>query len=105
MRCKICECEMIEKNKIKYGTKGAECHISRHHYFPKRFNKFFNDEEITKNFDITNKNEKANLCYNCHEELIHNIIINPKIIKKMKKQMAKKDIKKRIIILYRQLLK
>lgn len=105
MKCELCNCELIEKNTIKYGTKGAECHISRHHYFPKRFWKFFTDEEIIKIFNIKNKNEKANLCYNCHEELIHNIIINPKIIKKMKKQMAKKDIKKRIIILYRQLLK
>jgi len=105
MKCELCNCELIEKNIIKYATKGAECHISRHHYFPKRFNKFFNDKEIAKNFGIKNKKERANLCYNCHEELIHNIIITPEIIKRIKRIMVGKDIKERIIVLYKQLLK
>lgn len=105
MKCKLCDCKMMEKNEVQYGGKGAECHISRHHYFPKRFNKFFTRQEMVDNFGIKNRNEVANLCYNCHEELIHNIIITPEIIKKLNKKMSKKTIKERIIILHKQLLK
>jgi hypothetical protein len=105
MKCELCNCKLLEKNEIKYGTKGAECHISRHHYFPKRFKKFFNNEEIKRVFGINNKNDVTNLCYSCHEELIHNIILNSKIINKLNKKMSGKDIKERIIILYKQLLK
>lgn len=104
MKCELCDRELKEKC-LDYGKIGFGDCISRHHYFPKRLTKFFNDEEIAKNFDIINKNEKANLCYDCHEEMIHAIIITPKTIKKMKRKMVGKDTKERIIILYKQLLK
>jgi len=105
MKCELCGCNLITRNKVQYGKIGAECHISRHHYFPKRFNKFFNEKEIKQIFNIENKNSLVNLCYNCHEELIHNIVLNSKIIKKLKDKMQNKNIRERIIILYKQLLK
>jgi hypothetical protein len=49
--------------------------------------------------------KKAALCYDCHEEMIHNIILTPEIIKRLSKKMRNKDIKERIVIFYKQLLK
>ncbi|PIR66222.1 MAG: hypothetical protein COU51_05060 [Parcubacteria group bacterium CG10_big_fil_rev_8_21_14_0_10_36_14] len=105
MKCELCGCELILKNEKQYGTSGAECHISRHHFFPKRFLKLFDKKEIKKYFNIEDKNEKAVLCYDCHEEMIHNIVLTPQIIKKFGKKMKNKNIKERIVILYKQLLK
>lgn len=105
MKCDLCNCKLIQKQKKPYGKEGAEKHISRHHYFPKRFKKYFSEDEIKKMFNIENKNQKAILCYRCHEELIHNIVLSPGIIKKLNKKMKGRDIKKRILILHKQLLK
>lgn len=104
MRCELCNCELLEKNEKLYGKKGAECHISRHHYFPKRFEGVFDTEEIKTLFGIEKK-DCAKLCYQCHEEMIHNIILTPKIINKLSKKMRGKDLRERIIILSKQLLK
>lgn len=104
-KCALCGCNLIQKRPEKYGKKGAERHISRHHYFPKRFERYFNDEEIKKLFDIEDKNQKAVLCYQCHEEMIHNIVLSPKIIQKIGKKMKGRSIKERILMLHKQLLK
>lgn len=103
MKCELCNCELIERCK-KYGKPGFGNSISRHHCLPKRLFKFFNENEIKKLFNLE-KRCRVILCYDCHEELIHNIIITPEIIKKLNKKMTGKTIKERIIILYRQLLK
>ena len=82
MTCDLCGCQLVEKNDKPYGKPGSEYHISRHHYFPKRLRKFFNDDdEIKEWFGINNVNGKTTLCYFCHEELIHNLVLSPKIIK------------------------
>ena len=104
MKCELCNCELIEKCK-EYGKPGFGNCISIHHCFPKRLLKFFNEEEIKEQFGLNNKNTKVVLCYDCHEEMIHNIVFNPKIIKKLNKKMSEKTIKERIIILHKQLLK
>lgn len=105
MRCELCDCELIEKNKKPYGKEGAECHISRHHYLPKRLEDLFGVKEMMTFFGIENKNDYVKLCYQCHEEMIHNIILTPEIINKLSKKMRNKELKERIIILYKQLLK
>lgn len=103
-RCSLCNCEFIEKNKIQYGTEGADCHISRHHCFPKRFGKFFKDNEIKEKFNIESKKDTVTLCYYCHEEMLHNIVLNDEIINNFAKKMKGKNIKERILMLHKQLL-
>lgn len=105
MKCELCDCQLVEKNDKPYGKKGSECHISRHHYFPKRFNRFFTSKEIKEIFGIKNKEEKVNLCYDCHEVLIHNTVFNPIILEKLKNKMRGRAIKERIVALHKQLLK
>ncbi|MBI2406010.1 MAG: hypothetical protein HYV25_00310 [Candidatus Harrisonbacteria bacterium] len=94
---------MIEKNEVPYGKRGAERHISRHHFFPQRLKKYFSDKEIKKYFDIDEKSVTIKLCYECHEEMIHNIVLSPKIIRELKKKMTGKPIQKRIVIFFKQL--
>jgi len=103
--CKLCGYKLIFKNERQYGKKGAECHISRHHYFPKRFKKYFTKKEAQKLFGIEDVNQKLDICYECHEEMIHNIVLSPQIIEKIGKKMKGKNIKERILILHKQLLK
>lgn len=105
MKCALCNCELIQKKPKKYGKEGAECHISRHHYFPKRLKEYFKAGEIKKLFGIINKNQRATLCYQCHEEIIHNIILSPNIILRLNKVMKGRNVRERILILHKQLLK
>jgi hypothetical protein len=105
-KCRLCSCKLIEKNPPNHGQKWLECHISRHHLFPKRLTKYFKDEkEIKEFFKIDPKNPTITLCYQCHEEVLHNIVFSPAILEKLNKKMRNKDIKDRIKILYKQLLK
>ena len=103
--CKLCGCKFIFKNKKQYGKKGSEHHISRHHFFPKRFNKYFSKKEVQRLFNIKDVNQKLNICYECHEEMIHNIVLSPQAIEKLYKKMKGKNIKERILMLHKQLLK
>ncbi|MDD3066338.1 MAG: hypothetical protein PHO48_00695 [Candidatus Gracilibacteria bacterium] len=102
IKCEICGVELIRGNPDNcYGTSKGRNHISPHHLFPKRFKKFFSENEIVKNFGVNNFEEKANLCFDCHEEMIHNIVLTKEIIEKLRIRMKNKDIKGRIETFYK----
>jgi len=101
-RCSLCGCKLTKK-KNTYGK--AKDYISKHHYFPKRFSKFFKDNEIKEKFNIESKKSMVTLCYHCHEEMLHNIVLNDKMINDLAKKMKGKKIKERILILHKQLSK
>ncbi|MCG2687600.1 hypothetical protein L6260_02230 [Candidatus Parcubacteria bacterium] len=98
VNCELCGCKLSEKQKDAYGKPGNENYRSRHHYFPKRFRKFFSEEEAREFFKIPGYSSVCHLCYNCHEELVHNIILSPDAIKKLAKKMKGEDVKTRIKI-------
>ena len=101
MKCDICDVELIEGNPGNfYGTLKGKNYISRHHFFPKRFIKIFTKGEVKKKFGIENLEGKACLCYECHEEMVHNLILNKKMVEQLKPKMINKNIKERIEIFY-----
>ena len=59
MKCDICDVELIEGNPGNfYGTLKGKNYISRHHFFPKRFIKFFTEGEVKKNLELRISKEK-----------------------------------------------
>jgi hypothetical protein len=100
-RCQLCKAELQEGNRNNiYGTDEGMRHISRHHLFPKRFRNYFTNDELMKIFQIETPNILGNFCYECHEEVLHNLILNREIIDKLSQLFEGKDKKTRIIIFY-----
>ena len=104
-KCQICNVELVEGNpNNKYGTTEGKKFISRHHLFPQRFKQLFSQEELKKIFKIDNPSETSELCYECHEEIIHNIVLNKKILAKLKQLLSNCD-KKTKIKMFHKILK
>ena len=103
--CRLCGVSLIEGNpNNKYATKEGRNYISRHHLFPQRrkwFHEFFNEKDVKGLFDINPLSAKLNFCYVCHEELIHNIILNEQMIDSLAVLLKGKNGKKRVIILHK----
>ena len=100
-KCLICGVELVEGNpNNKYGTFEGRNYISRHHLFPQRFQKYFQENEVLNIFGITKFNERAEFCYDCHEEMIHNLILNKEILEKLNEKMNGKNLKERIQIFH-----
>ena len=100
-KCEMCNCLLIEGNPGNiYGTKKGMQHISKHHLFPQRFTKYFSKKEIHKNFSIVRASISATLCYECHEEILHNIVFNKAMIKKIKLLLKGKDKKEKIQLMH-----
>ena len=72
-----------------YGKdKEGRSHRSRHHVLVKRFKQLFKKEDKS-NLEIDPTNEIICLCYECHEEVIHNIVITRDMIKNMSQSFQK----------------
>jgi len=87
-KCKLCNVELVEGNPNNvYGTqcKKGMHHISRHHYFPQKFKKngYFSENQISDFFSIKDSKIKNNYCFECHEEVLHNLILNDSIESKL----------------------
>lgn len=75
--CQICGKWLQKGNKGNiYGTENGMYHRSTHHLFPKRFREYFSDNDIKDLFQIEEESQKAVLCFECHEEILHNIVLN-----------------------------
>ncbi len=99
--CLLCGKQLVEGNPgNKYGTKdGMDC-ISRHHVLPVRFKEYFSTEETSKLFGITDSNLQFNFCYECHEEVLHNVVVNEGIIQSLSLLFNDKSKQERISILH-----
>ncbi len=100
-KCQLCNIELQEGNQNNiYGTDEGMNHISRHHLFPKRFKDYFTNDEIKEIFQIETPQIVENFCYECHEEVLHNLVLNREIIDKLSKLFEGKDKKTRIMIFH-----
>ena len=105
LKCQICKTPLQKGNpKNIYGTQKGMKHLSKHHLFPKRFKKYFTELEIKKEFQIDYDLDACGLCYECHEEMLHNVILNRKMINKLSLLLAGKNKKDKIRLFY-QILK
>jgi len=101
--CAICGCELFGarrdkekgqlKRKVQYGEDSPEgrSYRTKHHYIAKRFL----GREIFSGGDeqrlIKNKRKYTFLCYNCHEELLHNPMLLPDDIEDFHELVDKED--------------
>mgnify|MGYP001619825991 CR=1 FL=1 len=91
--CGLCGCALLRMG--KYGEDNAlgRCFPSEHHLVAKRFygknknkrSKILDDDDFKKF-----SNEKIKLCYDCHEELLHNPVLSPDNMKGFKELVRKK---------------
>jgi len=103
--CQICKQPLKTGNiKNEYGTSEGMDHLSRHHLFPDRLKKYFNDEEIKVFFQISSLSETEELCYECHEEILQNVILNKEMITNLSEILKDKSKKDRIK-LFHQIIK
>jgi len=95
----MCGVVLNTKNPANYGKDPK--HISRHHLFPKRFKKYFPLEtEIHETFSIESSSTIETFCYECHEEVFHNIVLNKKMIKGLSALLIGKNAKTKIKVFH-----
>ena len=102
-RCEICEC-VLYSGKGKYGepTPEGRAHLSRHHYIAERFfgrsknRKGTRRPEIFTNSPWPASEGQAALCYDCHEELLHNPVILKPELEKLSALVKKRRLSERI---------
>jgi hypothetical protein len=101
VNCQICKEALIEGNPGNiYGTDDGLKHRSNHHLLPKRFDGYFTNDEIRKIFKIDNPSRVVALCYECHEEVLNNIILNDLMIAGLSTLLIGKDKKTKIKIIH-----
>lgn len=91
-KCAICGCE-LSRTKDTYAcpTPEGRSHASKHHYIPERFFGRSNNRRGTQREKIfatcpwDAEKAKTVLCYDCHEELIHNPVLLPDDIESLSK--------------------
>lgn len=96
--CRICSCVLSRKNGT-YGqaTPSGRSHGTKHHLVAKRFFTKTKNDSISKMNPIFKdgdypqyKGQMETLCYECHEELLHNPIFLPNDIDKFAKLVEKR---------------
>lgn len=99
--CQLCKTPLKEGNLGNiYGTGEGLNHLSRHHLFPKRFKKYYTNDEIQKIFHIDNPSSFRVFCYECHEEILHNIVLNDSMVAGLSTLLDGKDKKTKIKIIH-----
>lgn len=96
--CAICGCELHrEVNTYAQDSIAGRSHATNHHYVAKRF--FIRKNNTCEIFQNSpwNINKKITLlCYECHEELLHNPVLLPEDICRLHELVKKKKLSEKI---------
>src|SRR5579859_3363405 len=97
--CAICGCQLHRtKNTYARPTVEGRSHASKHHYVPERFFGRSRNRRGTQRqrvFEICpwgHEDETAVFCYDCHEELIHNPVLLPNDIKRLRALVSQRNL-------------
>ena len=98
--CVLCG---IEFTTGAYATESGRYNKSEHHLFPTRFKKYgISQRSLAKKLNVETRDfDSVHLCYECHEELLHNPVFTSKMIKGLSHLMRGKDLEGRVITLSR----
>jgi len=99
-RCVLCRIEFTTGD---YATESGRHNKSEHHLFPTRFKKYgISQRSLAKKLDVETRDfDSVHLCYECHEELLHNPVFTAKMIKELSHLMIGKSLEERVITLSR----
>jgi len=86
-----------------YATENGQHYRSKHHLVPNRFNKYrISQRSLAKKLNVeTGDFISILLCYECHEELLHNPVFTTKMIKELSHLMRGKSLEDKVITLSR----
>ena len=98
-RCMLCGIEY--STGAVYATEHGRHSRGRHHLFPRRFEKYdMSQEGFAKKLDVETRDLGfVHLCYECHEELLHNPVLTAKMLDELSHLMRGKNFEDKVIIL------
>ncbi len=98
--CMLCG---IEFTTGAYATENGQYNRSEHHLFPTRFEKYYiSQRSLAKKINVESQDfDSVHLCYECHEELLHNPVFTTKMIKELNHLMRGKSLEDKVITLSR----
>jgi len=99
--CVLCGIKFSTKG--VYATESGRYNRSEHHLFPTRFKKYrISQRSLAKKLNVgTQDFDSVHLCYECHEELLHNPVFTTKMIKELSHLMKGKSLEDKVITLSR----
>ena len=97
--CMLCG---IEFTSGAYATENGRYNRSEHHLFPTRFEKYhISQRSLAKKLNVESQDfDSVHLCYECHEELLHNPVFTTKMIKELSHLMRGKSLEDKVIALF-----
>jgi len=97
--CMLCGIEY--PTGVVYASEHGRRSRGRHHLFPRRFEKRgISQEKLAKKLDVETRDLGfVHLCYECHEELLHNPVFTTKMIKELSHLMRGKSLEDKVITL------
>ena len=100
-RCVLCGIKFTTGG--VYATESGRHNRSEHHLFPARFEKFgISQRSLAKKLNVETQDfDSVHLCYECHEELLHNPVFTTKMIKGLSHLMKGKSFEDKVITLSR----
>ena len=98
--CMLCGTKFSTKG--VYATKNGQYNRSEHHLFPARFKKYhISQRSLAKKLNVESRDfDSVHLCYECHEELLHNPVFTTKMIKELSHLMRGKSLEDKVITLF-----
>ena len=98
--CMLCG---IEFTTGVYATENGRYNSSEHHLFPTRFKKYgISQRSLAKKLNVETQDfDSVYLCYECHEELLHNPVFTTKMIKELGYLMLGRSLEDKVIIISR----
>ena len=95
--CMLCG---IEFTTGAYATEKGRYNRSEHHLFPARFEDHISQRSLAKKLNLESQDfDSVHLCYECHEELLHNPVFTTKMIKELSHLMRGKSLEDKVITL------
>ena len=86
-----------------HATESGRYDRSEHYFFPTSFEKYgISQEDLAKKLNVeTGDFISVFLCYECHEEVLHNPVFTTKLIKELSPLMKGKSLEDKLITLSR----
>ena len=86
-----------------YATESGRYNRGKHHLFPSRFKKYgISQRSLAEKLNVESQDlDFVHLCYDCHEELLHNPVFTAKMIEKLSPLIKGKSLEDKVITMSR----
>ena len=100
-QCMLCGIEYATG--VVYASEHGRRSRGRHHLFPRRFEKRgMSQEGLARKLDVETRDLGfVHLCYECHEELLHNPVLTIKMLDELSHLIKGKSLEDKVVTLSR----